>query len=149
MKKTLYIVFGVLVLIAAIYLGYVLLDSLNKPAEEVDTQTAIQQTEESLDWEGAFPAIVPKYPGGKIVELDIVDPEYSIFNDEVAVVIEETTREEFNMYVEDLLKDGWVKTYEGEGEDPYNLQLSLGENGISTSLNKDGVLRLSSYTQAE
>jgi hypothetical protein len=146
MKKTLYIVFGILVLIAAVYLGYVLFDSLNKPVEEVNTETAIQQAEENLDWEAAFPAIVPKYPGGKIVELDIVDPQYSMFDDEVAVVVEETTREELDMYIEDLLKDGWIKTYEGEGEDPYNLQLSLGESGISISFNKDGVLRLSSYS---
>jgi uncharacterized protein (UPF0262 family) len=69
-----------------------------------------------------------------------------MFDDEVAVVVEETTREELDMYIEDLLKDGWIKTYEGEGEDPYNLQLSLGESGISISFNKDGVLRLSSYS---
>jgi uncharacterized protein (UPF0262 family) len=69
-----------------------------------------------------------------------------MFDDEVAVVVEETTREELDMYIEDLLKDGWIKPYEGEGEDPYNLQLSLGESGISISFNKDGVLRLSSYS---
>ncbi|KUK67538.1 MAG: hypothetical protein XD87_0060 [candidate division WS6 bacterium 36_33] len=149
MKKTLYIVFGILVLLAAVYLGYVLLDSVNNPPEEVDTETAIQQAEENLDWEAAFPTVVPKYPGGKITELDIVSAEYSMFDDEVAVVIEDTTREEFDMYVEGLLEDGWVKTYEGAESNPYNLQLSLGENRISTSLNDEGVLRLSSYTQAE
>jgi hypothetical protein len=149
MKKTLYIVFGILVLIAAAYLGYVLFDSLNIPAEEVDTETAIQQAEENLDWEAAFPTVVPKYPGGKITELDIVASEYSAFDDEVAVVVEETTREEFDMYIADLLEEGWVKTYEGAEEDPYNLQISLGENRISTSLNGEGVLRLSSYTQTE
>jgi uncharacterized protein (UPF0262 family) len=53
------------------------------------------------------------------------------------------------MYVADLLEEGWVKTYEGTEEDPYNLQISLGENRISTSLNGEGVLRLSSYTQTE
>jgi uncharacterized protein (UPF0262 family) len=72
-----------------------------------------------------------------------------MFDDEVAVVVEETTREEFDMYVADLLEEGWVKTYEGTEEDPYNLQISLGENRISTSLNGEGVLRLSSYTQTE
>lgn len=149
MKKTLYIVFGILVLIAAVYLGYVLFDSLNKPTEEVDTETAIQQAEENLDWEAAFPTVVPKYPGGKITELDIVAPEYSMFDDEVAVVVEKTTREEFDMYIEGLLEDGWIKTYEGAEGNPYNLQLSLGENRITTSLNEEGVLRLSSYTQAE
>ncbi|MFA7628274.1 MAG: hypothetical protein WCY37_02590 [Candidatus Dojkabacteria bacterium] len=149
MKKTLYIVFGILVLIAAAYLGYVLFDSLNTPTEEVDTETAIQQAEENLDWEAAFPTIVPEYPGGKITELDIVASEYSSFDDEVAVVVEETTREEFDMYIEDLLEEGWVKTYEGAEGNPYNLQVSLGENKISTSLNEEGVLRLSSYTQAE
>lgn len=149
MKKTLYIVFGILVLIAAIYLGYVLFGSLNSPTEEVDTETAIQQAEENLDWEAAFPTVVPRYPGGKITELDIVDAQYSMFDDEVAVVVEKTTREEFDMYIEELLEDGWIKTYEGAEGNPYNLQLSLGENRISTSLNEDGVLRLSSYTQAE
>ena len=149
MKKTLYVVFGILVLIAAVYLGYVLFDSLNKPVEEVNPETAIEQAEENLDWETAFPAIVPKYPGGKITELDVVAPEYSMFDDEVAVVVEETTREELDMYVESLFEDGWVKTYEGAGEDPYNLQLSLEENGISISFNKEGVLRLSSYTLME
>ena len=149
MKKTLYVVFGILVLIAAVYLGYVLFDSLNKPVEEVNPETAIEQAEENLDWETAFPAIVPKYPGGRITELDVVAPEYSMFDDEVAVVVEETTREELDMYVESLFEDGWVKTYEGAGEDPYNLQLSLEENGISISFNKEGVLRLSSYTLME
>ncbi len=149
MKKTLYIVFGILVLIAAVYLGYVLFDSLNSPTEEVDTETAIQQAEENLDWEAAFPTVVPRYPGGKIVELDIVAAEYSMFDDEVAVVVEKTTREEFDMYIEGLLEDGWIKTYEGAEGNPCNLQLSLGENRITTSLNEEGVLRLSSYTQAE
>lgn len=149
MKKTLYVVFGILVLIAAVYLGYVLFDSLNKPVEEVNPETAIEQAEENLDWETAFPAMVPKYPGGRITELDVVAPEYSMFDDEVAVVVEETTREELDMYVESLFEDGWVKTYEGAGEDPYNLQLSLEENGISISFNKEGVLRLSSYTLME
>jgi len=149
MKKTLYIVFGILVLIAAVYLGYVLFDSLNDSPQEVDRETAIQEAEENLDWESAFPAVVPKYPGGKITELDIVAAEFSMFDDEVAVVVEKTTREEFDMYIEGLLEEGWVKTYEGPDGNPYNLQISLGENRISTSLNKDGVLRLSSYTQAE
>ena len=149
MKKTLYIVFGILVLIAAVYLGYVLFDSLNDSPQEVDRETAIQEAEENLDWESAFPAVVPKYPGGKITELDIVAAEFSMFDDEVAVVVEKTTREEFDMYIEGLLEEGWVKTYEGPDENPYNLQISLGENRISTSLNEDGVLRLSSYTQAE
>ncbi|KUK67446.1 MAG: hypothetical protein XD87_0121 [candidate division WS6 bacterium 36_33] len=149
MKKTLYIVFGILVLIAAVYLGYVLLDSSNDSSQEVDRETAIQEAEENLDWEAAFPTIVPKYPGGKITELDIVAAEYSMFDDEVAVVVEKTTREEFDMYIEDLLEEGWVKTYEGPDGNPYNLQISLGENRISTSLNEDGILRLSSYTQAE
>jgi hypothetical protein len=149
MKKTLYIVFGILVLIAAVYLGYVLFDSLNDSPQEVDRETAIQEAEENLDWESAFPAVVPKYPGGKITELDIVATEFSMFDDEVAVVVEKTTREEFDMYIEGLLEEGWVKTYEGPDGNPYNLQISLGENKISTSLNEDGVLRLSSYTQAE
>jgi hypothetical protein len=149
MKKTLYIVFGILVLIAAVYLGYVLFDSVNSPTEEVDTETAIQQAEENLDWEAAFPTVVPKYPGGKITELDIVDAQYSMFDDEVAVVVEKTTREEFDMYIEGLLEDGWIKTYEGAEGNPYNLQLSLGENRITASFNEEGVLRLSSYTQAE
>lgn len=149
MKKNVYILIGILVLLLAGYFGYVLLDSLNNPAKEVDTETAIQQAEENLDWEAAFPAVVPKYPGGKITELDIVDAEYSMFDDEVAVVIEDTTREEFDVYIEGLLEDGWVKTYEGAETNPYNLQISLGENRISTSLNEEGVLRLSSYTQAE
>lgn len=149
MKKNVYILIGILVLLLAGYFGYVLLDSLNNPVEEVDTETTIQQAEENLDWEAAFPAVVPKYPGGKITELDIVASEYSMFDDEVAVVVEKTTREEFDMYVEGLLGDGWVKTYEGVESNPYNLQLSLEENRISTSLNEEGVLRLSSYTQAE
>jgi len=149
MKKTLYIVFGILVLIAAVYLGYVLFDSLNDSPQEVNRETAIQEAEENLDWESAFPAVVPKYPGGKITELDIVAAEFSMFDNEVAVVVEKTTREEFDMYIEGLLEEGWVKTYEGPDGNPYNLQMSLGENRISTSLNEDGILRLSSYTQAE
>lgn len=149
MKKTVYILIGILVLLAAGYFGYVLFDSLNKPTEEVDKATAIQEAEENLDWEAAFPTVVPKYTDGKITELDIIEAQYSMYDDEVAVVVEDTTREAFDMYVEDLLEGGWVKTYEGDDTDPYNLQISSGENRISTSLNEDGVLRLSSYTQAE
>lgn len=149
MKKSVYILIGILVLLAAGYFGYVLFDSLNDSPQEVDRETAIQEAEENLDWEAAFPSIVPKYPGGKITELDVVASEFSMFDDEVAVVVEETTREELDMYIEDLLEKGWVKTYEGAEDNPYNLQISLGENRISTSLNEEGVLRLSSYTQAE
>jgi hypothetical protein len=145
MKKILYILLA-LILLAG--LGYFFFVRNNSEVTEIGN-TVIQPGDE-LNWSAHFPDEVPEYIDGEIRELSIVDPEMSRFEDEVTAIVDETSYEEFVKYSQELQDDGWMISYESpEGQFPYNLQLSLEDRRISTSLGDDGVLRLSSYIVVE
>ncbi len=143
MKKAIYILI-VLVLVGGLAFYFI---SFRNSEEEASI--GIQPGDE-LNWSAHFPDMVPEYTDGTIKEMTIVDPELSRFQEEVAVTVEDTSREEFDTYVEDLISDGWMLTYQSpETEAFYNVQLSLENRRISTSLDDSGVLRLSTYTVEE
>lgn len=143
MKKIIY------VLIALVFLGGLTFYFISFRDVENEENIGIQPGDE-LNWSAHFPDIVPEYTDGKIKEITIVDPELSRFENEVAVVIDDTNREQFDTYVEELVSDGWMITYQSpETENFYNVQLTLESQSISTSLDDSGVLRLSTYEVEE
>ncbi len=142
MKKAIYILIA-LVLVGGLVFYFI---SFRNTEEE---NIGIQPGDE-LNWSAHFPEIVPEYTDGTITEMTIVDPELSRFEEEVAVTVEDTSREGFNTYVDNLISDGWMLTYQSpETETFYNVQLSLDSRRISTSLDESGVLRLSTYVVQE
>lgn len=144
MKKAIYILIA-LVLVGGLA-SYFFLSSRNSE-DEVDI---VIQPGEELNWSAHFPDIVPEYTDGTIKEMTIVDEELSRFQEEIAVVIDDTTREQFDTYVEELISNGWMITYKSpETENFYNVQLTLDSQRISSSLNDSGTLRLSTYVIEE
>jgi len=146
MKKLIYLFLALILLGVGAYFLF-LRDSDNSNNNGVDV--AIEQGDK-LNWSAYFPESVPEYINGEIREMSEVDSELSRFKDEVAVIIDDTSHEEFDSYVEELVEDGWIITYQTpEPKGFYNIQLSLEENRISASLNDEGVLRLSTYVVEE
>ena len=110
MKKVIYI------LIALVLVGGLVFYFISFENTENEEDIGIQPGQE-LNWSAHFPDIVPEYTDGTIREMTIVDPELSRFEEEVAVVIEDTTREALDTYVEELISDGWMITYQSPETD--------------------------------
>jgi hypothetical protein len=143
MKKIIFISIGVVLLATG---GYFLLRQTNNQDQKLDNDVA-----QELGWSGHFPEVVPEYTGGEIKEITTVDPEQSRFKEEVVAVVEETSREELDEYVEQLTQEGWMITYESPGERTfYTTSLSFEEYTTSISFNsEEGSVTLTTYVVQE
>lgn len=153
MKKVIYIILAIAALVLIAGGTYIFINNREKGEfiEETALEYGTREDPEELIWADYFPSVVPEYTHGRIKEISVVDPQFTSFEDEIAVIVEETNYEEFSSYVEALQADGWVITYGNIDEDspPSTIQLSLDEKSISASITSEGILRLSSYTRVE
>ncbi len=137
MKKILYI------LIALIILGGVSYFLFSKYSGKSNDIT--HQDDPEKGWYGYFPEQVLEYTDGEVKEITRVEPDMSRFEDEVFVMVEDTSLEQLSEYVEKLESKGWEIGYQSpQEEDFYNIQLSLETRSITAGLNSEGVLRFTS-----
>jgi hypothetical protein len=143
MKKIIYISIGLVLLATGAYFLF--------QRDSVQDQELVEDLGGELNWSAYFPKTVPEYVEGEIREIVEVDPEQSRFKDEVVATVEDTSREELDEYVEQLVKEGWLITYQSPEEKTfYTMSLSLEEYTMSITFNnEEGTLTLTTYNTEE
>lgn len=143
MKKVIYISLGLILLAAGAYF------LIRRDPVEVQ-EVGIDPTGE-LVWSAYFPETVLEYEEGDLSDIVIVDPEESRFQEEVVATVEDTSREELDEYVEQLIEEGWLVTYQSPEEKTfYTVNLSRGEYMVSITFNnEEGKLTLTTYRTQE
>lgn len=144
MKKILYILVAIILLGGIGYYFYTQGDN-EEVEEEVQQLESIEPQRDipadEFVWSQYLPEEVPEYTKGEVEEFTIIDPEMARYEDEIEIIIEGTTYEDLNEYVEGLESDGWlVRFRSSQDESFYTLQLSFEEFRLSLMAQDDGIL---------
>lgn len=149
MKKVLYILAALILLVGTGYFIYIQMGDNNDDDNDgndidlVSIEPTTEEAEEEFVWSNYLPQEVLEYTGGEVTEYYAAEPGMSIYEKEVEVIIEDSNREEFDSYVEDLVSEGWFVTRHSNPEEAsYSLQMKYEELVLSLDISEEETITL-------